>query len=278
MIIPGLLIISLLISTQDSTTVCTYSWLSGNPKNENIAGRFAVPDGFVRQSEIAGSFEDWLRHLPLKDGNPPVHLFDGNLSLNQNAHIAVIDIDTGRENLQQCADAVIRLRAEYLYSIGKNNDICFNFTSGDKALFRKWIDGYRPIVLGNKVSWRHSAKTDSSYIVFRNYLDTVFRYAGTFSLKKELVKVDDPTRMKIGDVFIQGGFPGHAVIIVDIAYDKSKNEKLFMLAQSFMPAQEIHILRNPIDSNISPWYRIEADKALITPQWTFEFSDLMRFK
>jgi len=105
-----------------------------------------APIGFERRPIPAGSFEDWLRHLPTKKGSPPVHLFDGTLKANQNAHIAVIDIDTGDKDLQQCADAVIRLRAEYLYSLSRYNDIHFDFTSGDKASFRKWINGYRPVV------------------------------------------------------------------------------------------------------------------------------------
>ena len=59
--------------------------------------------------------------------------------------------------------------------------------------------------------------------------------------------------MKIGDVFIKGGSPGHAVTIVDIAINPKTNKKVFLLAQSYMPAQEIKILKNPNNSELSPW-------------------------
>jgi hypothetical protein len=259
----------------------TYQWSTKSDSSLSIADRITIPIGFERRTAPAGSFEDWLRHLPTMKGSPPVHLFDGNLKINQNAHFAVIDIDTGDKDLQQCADAVIRLRAEYLYSVGRNDDICFDFTSGDKASFRKWINGYRPVVILNNVSWIRSSKIDSSYTSFRSYLETVFRYAGTYSLKRELHNVNDPLDLKIGDIFIQGrtgAHPGHAVIVVDMAFDTTTNQKIFLLAQSYMPAQEIHILKNPTDRNFSPWYKIEPGKSLLTPEWTFEFGDLMRFK
>jgi hypothetical protein len=48
------------------------------------------------------------------------------------------------------------------------------------------------------------------------------------------------------------------------------------LAQSYMPAQEIHVLKNPLDGAIGPWYRVPAE-TLVTPQWTFESTDLKRF-
>ena len=54
----------------------------------------------------------------------------------------------------------------------------------------------------------------------------VFAYAGTASLAKEL----NPTavqEMKIGDVFIVGGSPGHCVIVVDMAENRSTGEKSF---------------------------------------------------
>jgi len=93
-----------------------YPWLSQASGTETLASRISAPPGFERESVTPGSFEDWLRNLPLKKGRPPVQLYNGRPKANQNAHAAVVDIDTGNKDLQQCADAVIRLRAEYLYS------------------------------------------------------------------------------------------------------------------------------------------------------------------
>ena len=84
-----------------------------------------------------------------------------------------------------------------------------------------------------------------------------------------------------GDVFIQGGFPGHAVIVIDVVLNTNTGDKCFLLAQSYMPAQNIHILKNKYHSELSPWYSIsdlKNDGRLITPEWTFELRDLKRFK
>lgn len=83
--------------------------------------------------------------------------------------------------------------------------------------------------------------------------------------------------MQIGDVFIQGGSPGHAVIIVDMAID-NKGNKLYMLAQSYMPAQELQILKNQTHIDISPWYKLNlTDTEISTPEWNFTNKDLKRF-
>jgi hypothetical protein len=42
-----------------------------------------------------------------------------------------------------------------------------------------------------------------------------------------------------GHVLIQGGSPGHAVLLVDAA-----GERLYLPAQSTMPARDIHRLKN----------------------------------
>lgn len=36
----------------------------------------------------------------------PVKLFNGNLKRNQQAHFGILNIDVGKKDLQQCADAV----------------------------------------------------------------------------------------------------------------------------------------------------------------------------
>ena len=83
--------------------------------------------------------------------------------------------------------------------------------------------------------------------------------------------------LKIGDVFIKGGSPGHAVIVVDVAVNESTGEKVFMLAQSYMPAQEIHVLVNPNDAEFSPWYSADFGEELMTPEWAFKRDMLKSF-
>lgn len=278
-----------------------YLWLDFYDPEETIEKRISVPEGYSRVQVQPGSYQDWLRKLPLKKGRPPVYLYNGNKKRNQGVHIAVVDIDIGESDLQQCADAVIRLRAEYLYWRGRYGDIRFRFTSGDRAEFSQWIRGYRPVVKRNQVQWVRSGSRDSNHSQLRSYLNTVFLYAGSHSLSKELRFVADRDDMIIGDVFIQGGFPGHAVIIVDMAENTKTGEKIFLLAQSYMPAQNIHVLSTPrsfgftvmrkiletISSmtgrpddsypTIKAWYKLADSDRLHTPQWTFEWGDLRRF-
>lgn len=253
-----------------------YPWQAQGESVENISERFTPPDGFERIVVSPGSFADWLRHLPLKPDQTPVYLYDGRLKPNQRVHRAVIDIDTGDSDLQQCADAVMRLRAEYLYSQQAYDRIRFNFTSGDTARYSSWRAGQRPEVSGNQVRWKTSANADDSYDNFRNYLDSVFMYAGTASLSKEL-RPRKPQDIQIGDVFIKGGFPGHAVIVVDMAKDPVSGKKAFLLAQSYMPAQDIHILKNPLSRGGSPWFELPSRGKLHTPEWDFKLSELKTF-
>ena len=106
-------------------------------------------------------------------------------------------------------------------------------------------------------------------------MNMVMAYASTLSLERELenVEIDD---MEVGDVFIIAGSPGHAVIIVDMAVNQ-EYEKIFLLAQSYMPAQQTQVLINPMDNSLSPWYSLKGKEKLITPQWKFDLDDLKRF-
>ena len=253
------------------------------PRNEEpLRARFVEeippPRGFTRGSSPEESFSRWLRRLPIKQGNPPVRLFNGRKKTNQMAHAAVIDLDVGSKDLQQCADAVIRLRAEFLHSRDRVAEIAFNFTSGHRAEYSKWMEGFRPSIDGNEVRWRRSSERDASYLNFRKYLETVFIYAGTYSLSREMMPVRESDKADIGDVFIRGGFPGHAAIIVDLAVNPETGARAFLLAQSFMPAQDIHILKNLGDTRFDPWYLLGGSSELRTPEWTFQWSDLRSFR
>ena len=48
-----------------------------------------------------------------------------------------------------------------------------------------------------------------------------------------------------------------------------------MLAQSYMPAQEKHILLNPKTGGV--WYEVGETGNFQTPEWAFSYSDLRRF-
>lgn len=209
--------------------------------------------------------------MPLLPSKSPVHTFDGRLNPRQDVHAAVLDISVGRKDLQQCADAVMRLRAEYLFARGRYDDIHFNFTNGFTAHFTKWMRGERIKVSGDHCSWISSSRPDSSHTSLLAYRDMVFTYAGTLSLSKEL-KSAGSAPVKAGDVFIQGGSPGHAVIVVDVAELKD-GRRAFLLAQSYMPAQQIHVLKNLQRPELEAWY-IEGDgDRLMTPEWTFTWRD-----
>ena len=242
-----------------------------------ILTRFTPPEGFSRDTQATNSFASYLRNLPLKPAGTKVYLFDGSEKSRQNVHEAVVNIETGKRDLQQCADAVMRLRAEYLFAEGNYDMLHFNFTNGFEASYSKWREGNRIVVNGNQVTWRQISKESTSYNSFLKYMDMVFAYAGTLSLSLEMrsVPVDE---MKIGDVFIQGGSPGHAVIVVDMAVNHDTGKKLFLLAQSYMPAQDIHVLRNTRNEKLSPWYALDVGETLQTPEWTFRKSELKRFQ
>jgi hypothetical protein len=214
----------------------------------------SVPYGYKRVIAEPGSFTSWLRAIPLKK-DKMVYLYNGKLKRNQSAQFAVIDIPVGNKDLQQCADAVIRLRAEYLFAQKKYDAIAFMDYNG------KW--------------YKWTQKSDRH--AFDIYLQTVFGCCGSASLEKQLKPVSDFKAIKAGDVLVQGGFPGHAMMVVDMAVNE-KGQKIFMLAQGYQPAQDMHVLVNPMDPARSSWYEFGETDDVITPEWQFKKSNLKTWK
>lgn len=235
------------------------------------------PSGYKRMIVPKGSFGEYLRSIHIKSGDHIVNLYDGREKANQGAHYCILDIDVGNRDLQQCADAVMRIRAEYFFHRKEYDSIAFNFTNGERVAFSKYAKGYRAKIDDNKVIWRKQANEDYSYENFRKYLNLIFTYAGSYSLGKELKPAASFTDINSGDVIIQGGFPGHAVLVMDVAANQKTGERVFLLAQSYMPAQEIHILVNQNHVGISPWYTTVYGSRLYTPEWTFNKTDLKRW-
>ena len=212
--------------------------------------KIPLPEGFKRVSIEENSFAEWLQNVPLKN-DKTVYLFDGSQKTNQQAQFAVLNISVGKKNLQQCADAVMRLRAEYLFAYGRFEEI--HFTDNDGTAYN-----FTP-----PYTTAH----------FKKYLDVVFGMCGSASLAKQLKTVQTFSNIKAGDVIIRGGFPGHAIIVMDVAVNTT-GKKIFLLAQSYMPAQDIHVLVNPRNNDLSPWYLIDENLAIYTPEYLFKTSEL----
>lgn len=255
------------------TTKYNLFWLDSFAIENTLINRIPAPTGYHRKESAYNSFAHWIRRLPLKKGHPEVLLYNGEEKWNQDAHFAVFDLDIGKRDLQQCADATMRIRAEYLYHTKQYDKIHFNYTNGANVPYSKWKEGYYPRPKGKSVTWSRD-KCNGSYSSFKSYLVQIFNYAGTHSLSKELTSIPY-AKMQIGDILIKGGFPGHAVMVVDLV-ENDKGEKMYLLAQSYMPAQNFQLLNSP--SNDSPWYKLDLDATSInTPEWTFEPTQLMRW-
>ena len=211
-----------------------------------------LPEGFHRNIVASNSFGNWLRNVFLKKSRV-VYKYDGTLKGNQSAQYAVLDISVGKQNLQQCADAVMRLRAEFFFSQHEYDSILFVDNNGGRYQFN----------------------TPYSRVHFDQYLNTVFGMCGSASLSKQLhtIRFAD---LSIGDVIIRGGFPGHAVIVMDVAQNDA-GKKMFLIAQSYMPAQDIHVLRNPLSSDLSPWYEVNDQQQILTPEYSFYSSEVKRW-
>lgn len=245
-----------------------------NEAGKTIGTRLNAPRGYKRTEVIEDSFGEYLRNLPLKPHGSKVLYYDGG-EKSRNVYVAVLDIDVGNRDLQQCADAVMRLRGEYLFKNEEYDKIHFNFTNGFRVDYSKWIAGKRVVVEGNNCYWVNKTGYSNTYEDFRKYMNIIFAYAGTLSLSNELEAIN-PHELMIGDVIIKGGSPGHAVIVVDMA-ENEDGKKIFLLAQSYMPAQSIHVLKNPMNEDLSPWYELDFEGQLFTPEWTFTKEDFKRF-
>jgi hypothetical protein len=233
----------------------------GAPGADDVVTRFKTPEGYHQCAIQPGSFAEYLQDLPLKPIGAHTLTYKGSTAATDPFTAAVVDMSVGKEDLQQCADAVMRLRAEYLYHQKRYAEIAFHFESGFRCGYIQYANGYRY----SKGRWLLKEKTDYGYKTFMSYMNLVFAYAGTPSLEKGLYKVTDPNKLKAGDVFIKGGSPGHCFIVMDVA-ENSQHKKLFLLAQSFMPAQNIQVLQ--YEDN--PWFSMDVKTGI----WYSELVDM----
>lgn len=201
-----------------------------------------TPVGYTRVQAVG--YGEYIRNISLKS-DKTVYLYNGKKKENQDAQYAVLDVSVGDKDLQQCADAAMRLRADWLFKTKQYDKIVFNSISNKPIKFNPPYDNFH---------------------LFK-HMDVVYSVCNSLSLERQLKprKIQD---IQIGDMLINGGSPGHVVIVIDVAVNK-KGERAFMLAQSYMPAQDIHILKG----QDGPWY-FAKEGVIETPEYTFNSGQL----
>ena len=245
-----------------------YPWRTGATAADRLDGRYRdPPNGLTRVVVAKGSFGAFLRSLPLAPDGTKVVDHAGRPLYEDGHHpniAAVVDIDVGTSDLQQCADSILRLNAEWRYGLGER-DIAYRAVSGQRLAYRSWLAGDRAVVHGNDIAFtRLAAPHADDHAFFRGWLDDVFRWAGTGSLARDARKVERKD-LAPGDFFVMTGAPfGHAVLVLDVARDE-RGRVALLLGQGYMPAQSFQVLQTDARS---PWFVVEPDDAAVTtPFW-----------
>ena len=235
--------------------LCTMS----NPHNYKKIGEIPPPDGYERIER--DEYAEFLRSLPLKGRGAKVQFYTGWVEFFDVINYAVVDIPL-LSNAEQCADVCMRIRAEYLFLKGLYDSIHFNAVSGKTLRY----DG------------GHDRKT------FEQYLCNVYDVANTFSLSREL-KQRNLQDIQPGDIFIyaaedrEGATYGHAITVVDVAQNLKSGKKAFLLAEGFLPARSIHVMRNLENPSQSPWFMLDENEETLTLSgFTFKSDELRYFE
>jgi hypothetical protein len=240
------------------------AWPGGAPPATPLDQRFPAPAGYRRVD--VDDFGAWLRALPVRTDRADVRAYDGR-PLDRPA-AAVVALDVGAADLQQCADSLVRLRSEYLWQRGEADRAAWHFTSGDRSAWSDWRRGERFRVRGARVERvPHSAASSNSYATFRAWLTYVFQYAGTQSLPRDTTPVPADRPLQPGDLFVDPGSPGHAVMLLDVAEDAA-GHRVALVGQGYMPAEDFHVLAAD-DVIDRVWFPLPdaARPALATPAW-----------
>lgn len=268
-------------ATRPQTPAERYPWLADPAcavpaAADSLDARFAPPPGFARVELAPGSFGAWLRALPLLAAGTSVLSFRGDVILPSDHEnlAAVVALDVGARDLQQCADSVIRLHAEWLWATGRR-DMSYRAAAGAVIPFERWARGERIVAQGNNLSWTLAKKPDHGHHALRTYLDAVFTWANTGSLARDTLPVATAD-LRPGDFVVQPGAPGHAVLVLDLARAPD-GRRAVLLGQGFMPAQSFQVLR---PSRRGAWFFLDdSASSLVTPFWApFPWKTLRRFE
>ena len=245
-----------ILENENINDISLTNLISENKKT--IYTKVKTPKEFIRVKPH-NEFAAFINNLPLKSDKLKARLYDGSEKINDYVYIGVIDLIQPKNNVQYNGNAIIRLRAEYLYRTKQFDRIDFKINPRQDLK-----------------SFKEFAQNDFSQKKFNEFIEYLLYNYNPNTLHHHLKSVS-LQEMQIGDIFVQRSQSrGHAAIVIDMATDEMGN-KLFLLAQAFYPGQDIYIASNLDNEEINPWYVLK-DGPILTPEWRFMPNDLMRFK
>lgn len=253
-----------------------YRWQRHAPGYRPLSSALpAPPVGSALVKEAGAGYGYFLHHLPLYPPSRAVRSYRDQpiLPANHRHVFAVVDLDLGLRDRQQCADSIMRLYGEYLFASDAADSAAFFWAGGRRFNYADWRRGLRPVRIDprrHRYRFAKRAAVESGYRSFRRYLSYMFAWTGTLHMVSE-PKVSDPLP---GDFFVQAGSPGHAVLILAVA-KFADGRRALVLGQGFIPAQDFHVLRT---AGGSPWFVVSPGQPVKTPFWrAFSWSELRRF-
>jgi hypothetical protein len=249
-------------------TACNDTGYRIHYSTEQVPGTKSGSASYSKTRFKENSWQYFLQQLPVVDS--PVLDYTGKKVRHQFKSAGVIPYDVGTADLQQCADAIMRLRAEYLFNQKQYDKIGFHFVNGQFYNFNDYCAGKKPVPSGNNVKFVTGGTSEKNHASLRKYLDLVYTYASTISLAKELKTATD---FEVGTIVIYAGSPGHCFIIIDEMQDAG-GKKLFRLAEGYTPAQSIYVLKN---SDGTPWHELSKGP-IETASYVFTSYELKKFE
>ncbi len=249
-----------------------------NEEENTIATRFNAPEGYTVVSYEEGSFAEYIRNYQLKEfGKKALYYNENSGEFSNSGETSTVGVFQQRDKLtrwQQCADTAIMLYAEWLWDNEEYDKIAFEFTNGFLCEYTRWAEGDRPN--SSYKGWNNGAKPeDYSRENFLKYLDIVYQYASTTSLKVQFGQVEDYESLKPGDIVVANSDElkeaankvspelgaqityGHAMIVANIAVNDA-GEKVFMLVEGNTPATEAAVVMNP-DASQGMWFKLDEN-------------------
>jgi len=244
-----------------------------NPSGTTVETRFILPKGYERVPAARNSYAYFLRRLQML---PYGTVYNNSSSESHYAGILNMPL---MNNMLQDTQLCIRLRGEYLFKREQYDNIAFTISNLDRVFYVPWVEGLK-LVINDKRYWTKQPKEVDRLRSFRNYLSFIFTHSNVNTLLVDVQSVPVNNIMP-GDMFIRASSSsGHAVIVLDVAYNPATGDRIFLLAKTYKSARTACVLINPKDAwSGSPWHTVKAGENRIATQgFTFYRQDLRRFQ